>query len=188
MGRKELADLWDARQQEFQQSYDQQVFLRDAEQIASWTATQESALAMEGVGDSLDIVVELLKKHDDFEKSLVAQQEKTKALDETANRLLAYNHFDADGIRARRDDVLAKRTHLDELAKEHRRKLEDSHKFQQFKQDADEAEAWIIEKLQTVRFRERAMSDLHPYFPLTSLGPWGVFFLLVSTGNGRIIQ
>ena len=41
-------------------------------------AFEQAFLANEDLGDSLDSVEALFKKHDDFEKSLAAQEEKIK--------------------------------------------------------------------------------------------------------------
>ena len=43
------------------------------------------------LGDSLDSVEAMMKKHEDFEKSLAAQEEKIKALDEFATKLIEGN-------------------------------------------------------------------------------------------------
>ena len=45
-------------------------------------------MSNEDLGDSLDSVEALIKKHEDFEKSLAAQEEKIKALDEFASKLI----------------------------------------------------------------------------------------------------
>jgi len=47
----------------------------------------------------------LLKKLDDFEKSLAAQEEKIKMLDEFATKLIQSKHYAADEVEARRDAV-----------------------------------------------------------------------------------
>ena len=44
----------------------------------------QSFLAIEDVGDSLDSVEALIKKHENFEKSLAAQEEKSKVSLDTA--------------------------------------------------------------------------------------------------------
>ena len=147
--RKKLLEVWQKRQQQFEHSHDLQVFLRDAEQIDSWIAAQESTLASDDLGDSLDSVEALIKTHDDFEKSLAAQTETVKSLDVFATRLLGYNHYDSAAIKKRRDAVLSRRTRLDQLSSARRAKLDDSLRYQQFKRDAEEAAAWINEKLQT---------------------------------------
>ena len=60
----------------------------DTEQADTWMAKQEAFLSNEDLGDSLDSVEALIKKHEDFEKSLAAQEEKIKALDEFASKLI----------------------------------------------------------------------------------------------------
>lgn len=44
----------------------------------------------------------LIKKHEDFEKSLAAQEEKIKALDEFATKLIEGQHYAADDVAQRR--------------------------------------------------------------------------------------
>ena len=65
---------------------------RDTEQADTWMAKQEAFLSNEDLGDSLDSVEALIKKHEDFEKSLAAQEEKIKALDEFASKLIEGTH------------------------------------------------------------------------------------------------
>ena len=55
----------------------------------------------------------------------------------------------ADDIKQRREQVLNRYVQFKEAARERRSKLEDARRFQQFRRDADELEAWINEKLQT---------------------------------------
>ena len=57
------------------------------------------------MGDSLDAVEALLKKHEDFEKSLAAQEEKVKAVDDMTSRLLKGRHYAATDIDSRRREV-----------------------------------------------------------------------------------
>ena len=47
----------------------------------------------------------LIKKHEDFEKSLAAQEEKIKALDEFATKLIEGQHYAADDVAQRRTAV-----------------------------------------------------------------------------------
>lgn len=81
---------------------DLQLFYRDTEQADTWMAKQEAFLANEDLGDSLDSVEALIKKHEDFEKSLAAQEEKIKALDEFASKLIVGEHYAADDVAQRR--------------------------------------------------------------------------------------
>lgn len=49
----------------------------------------------------------LIKKHEDFEKSLAAQEEKVKALNEFATKLVEGQHYAAADVAKRRDLVSA---------------------------------------------------------------------------------
>ena len=62
-------------------------------------------LANDDLGDSLDNVEALIKKQEDFEKSLAAQEEKINALDEFATKLIESEHYAADSIAVRRNGV-----------------------------------------------------------------------------------
>ena len=61
------------RKQLLDQCLDLQLFNREAEAAESWMAKRESFLASEELGDSLDAVEGLIKKHEDMDKSLQAQ-------------------------------------------------------------------------------------------------------------------
>ena len=99
------------------------------------------------LGDSLDSVEALIKKHEDFEKSLAAQEEKIRALDEFATKLIEGQHYAAEDVAERRALLLERRSQLLEKSAVRKTMLEDSYKFQQFERDCDETKGWINEKL-----------------------------------------
>lgn len=142
-----LLSLWEDRRILYEQCLDLQLFYRDTEQADTWMAKQEAFLANSDLGDSLDSVDALIKKHEDFEKSLAAQEEKIKALDIFATKLIDGQHYAADDVAQRRAMLLARRAALLESASARRQLLEDSNRFQQFERDCDETKGWISEKL-----------------------------------------
>jgi len=142
-----LLSLWEDRRILYEQCLDLQLFYRDTEQADTWMAKQEAFLANEDLGDSLDSVEALIKKHEDFEKSLAAQEEKIKALDIFATKLIDGQHYAADDVAQRRQMLLARRSALLEKSAARRQLLEDSSKLQQFERDCDETKGWISEKL-----------------------------------------
>ncbi|XP_053601908.1 spectrin alpha chain isoform X2 [Plodia interpunctella] len=142
-----LLQLWEQRRVLYLQCMDLQLFYRDTEQADAWMHKQEAFLANEDVGDSLDSVEALLKKHEDFEKSLAAQEEKIKALDEFASKLIQGQHYAADDVAQRREMLLERRAALQEKSNQRRALLEDAYKYQQFERDCDETKGWINEKL-----------------------------------------
>uniref|UniRef100_A0A7M4E128 Spectrin alpha chain, non-erythrocytic 1 n=1 Tax=Crocodylus porosus TaxID=8502 RepID=A0A7M4E128_CROPO len=147
--RAALLELWELRRQQYEQCMDLQLFYRDTEQVDNWMSKQEAFLLNEDLGDSLDSVEALLKKHEDFEKSLSAQEEKITALDEFATKLIQNNHYAMDDVATRRDALLSRRNALHDRAMCRRTQLEDSFHLQQFFRDSDELKSWVNEKMKT---------------------------------------
>ena len=147
--KQSLTALWEDRRILYEQCMDLQLFYRDTEQADTWMAKQEAFLANEDLGDSLDSVEALIKKHEDFEKSLAAQEEKIKALDEFATKLIEGQHYATDDVAQRRQALLERRNALLERSATRRAMLEDSYRLQQFERDGDETKGWITEKLKT---------------------------------------
>ncbi|XP_073456177.1 spectrin alpha chain, non-erythrocytic 1 [Aquarana catesbeiana] len=147
--RTSLLELWELRRQQYEQCMDLQLFYRDTEQVDNWMSKQEAFLLNEDLGDSLDSVEALLKKHEDFEKSLSAQEEKITALDEFATKLIQNKHYAMDDVATRRDALLSRRNTLHERALYRRTQLADSFHLQQFFRDSDELKSWINEKMKT---------------------------------------
>lgn len=56
----------------------------------------------------------------------------------------------ASDVRVRREQVLSKYEGFKEAARKRREKLEGAKRFQQFRRNADELEAWVTEKMQIV--------------------------------------
>uniref|UniRef100_UPI00358EF662 spectrin alpha chain, non-erythrocytic 1 isoform X2 n=1 Tax=Myxine glutinosa TaxID=7769 RepID=UPI00358EF662 len=147
--RTSLLELWETRRQQYEQCMDLQLFNRDTEQVDNWMSKQEAFLLNDDLGDSLDSVESLLKKHEDFEKSLSAQEEKITALDEFATKLIQGGHYAKDDVAARRDALVERRNVLHERSQHRRAGLEDSFSLQQFFRDADELKSWVVEKMKT---------------------------------------
>ncbi|XP_066111276.1 spectrin alpha chain, erythrocytic 1 [Saccopteryx bilineata] len=141
-----LMELWDKRQQQFEQCLDLHLFYRDSEQVDSWMSRQEAFLEHEDLGNSLGSVEILLQKHDDFEEAFTAQEEKITTLDKTATKLIDNDHYDSENIAALRDGLLARRDALRERAATRRRLLKDSLLLQQLYQDSDDLKNWINKK------------------------------------------
>ncbi|XP_074621265.1 spectrin alpha chain, non-erythrocytic 1-like [Acropora palmata] len=143
----DLLELWEKRRVQFEQCMELQLFNRDCEHANASMTKQEGFLADDNLGDSLDGVEALIRKHEDFDKSFAAQAEKVNGIDEYANRLIDSNHYALDEVREKRDGILERRQSIEELSKARRAKLEESRKLQQFERDADEVKSWVTEKL-----------------------------------------
>ncbi|KAK7505097.1 hypothetical protein BaRGS_00003667 [Batillaria attramentaria] len=180
--KRSLLELWEERRILYEQCMDLQLFVRDTEQADAWMTKQEAFLVNEDLGDSLDSVEALSKKHDDFEKSLAAQEEKIKALDEFATKLIQGEHYASDDVAQRRDQLLRRRNLLYEKSTRRREQLELSYQFQLFERDCDETKGWINEKLKTASDE----SYLDPTNLQTKLQKHQNFEAEVEANRGRI--
>lgn len=88
--------------------------------------------------NSLTSVEELLKKHEAFEKTLQAQEEKIDTLEQLAQALLAQEHYASQQIKGRCDGVLERRNNIKEASAARRNKLVDSRNYQQFLRNVHE--------------------------------------------------
>jgi spectrin alpha len=125
-----------------------QLYYRDCEQAENWMSSREAFLASEEVDSKGDNVEALIKKHEDFDKAINAQEEKIAALQTLSEQLIAAEHYASPAIDAKRKEVLGRWRHLKEALIEKRSRLGESQTLQQFSRDADEIENWIAEKLQ----------------------------------------
>ena len=57
-----------------------QLFKRDAEQLEKWIESRAPILLDDKLGENIQQVEELIRRHEDFEKTIEAQQEKFNAL------------------------------------------------------------------------------------------------------------
>jgi spectrin alpha len=144
--REELEKAWIARRMKLDQCLELQLFYRDCEQAENWMASREAFLSSDDMGG--DNVEALIKKHEDFDKAISAQEEKIAALTSLADQLIEAQHYASDPIEDKKNQVLNRWRHLKDALIEKRSKLGESQTLQQFSRDADEIENWIAEKLQ----------------------------------------
>ena len=140
---------WQEKGDWLQQALDLHMFNREADHIDTATSGHHAFLTIDNLGSSLDDVEGLMKRHQDFESTLVAQDERLKLFSEMANKLIDACHYDAEYINERRNQVLEKRQKVKERAGERKKALSKSLKYHDFKTSVDDMKAWISEKLET---------------------------------------
>lgn len=142
---------------ELDQCLELQLFYRDCEQAENWMSAREAFLAAEELDSKGDNVEALIKKHEDFDKAINAQEEKIAgmrkatfcrllvlnrvrltALATFADQLVAAEHYAAPDIDSKKVQVLDRWRNLKEALIEKRSKLGESQTLQQFSRDADE--------------------------------------------------
>jgi spectrin alpha len=144
--REALEQAWIARRAKLDQCLELQLFNRDCEQAENWMAAREASLRDEVDGG--EGVESLLKKHEDFDRAINAQEEKIQSLVNFADQLEGNDHYDTDGIEAKKQQVLNRWSNLKEALLENRAKLGEAQSLQQFSRDVDEMEIWITERTQ----------------------------------------
>ncbi|XP_044008912.1 spectrin beta chain, non-erythrocytic 5 isoform X1 [Aphidius gifuensis] len=144
--RHKLHIAWQTKKVHLDQLIDLHFFLRDAKQLDNLSATQEAALSGDNFGMTVEEVDGQVKKHNEFEKLLVTQEEKLMALQEHGDKLLAQNHFDSITIGKRLKEVSEKRSKIRKLCDARKQRLAASFLHAQFVRDVAEAESWIDEK------------------------------------------
>ena len=116
--RRALQRGWQQKDDFLRQTFDLQIFNKEADQIDAASSSHEAFLEFADVGvsfsllaftftssigtlsfpffpqSSLDDVEALQKRHDDFENSLAAQDERLKSFSEAADKLIAAKHYD----------------------------------------------------------------------------------------------
>lgn len=68
--------MWERHNAKLWQYYDMQVFADQVGTTEQWLANKERALAVDDVGDGLEAVDRLVKRHDTFLTALKAQSDK----------------------------------------------------------------------------------------------------------------
>ncbi|XP_043236847.1 spectrin beta chain, non-erythrocytic 2-like isoform X8 [Amphibalanus amphitrite] len=137
---------WQEKDAWLHQLRDLQLFNREADQMDAITGGHQKFIELTDLGDSLDAVERLIKRHEDFENTLAAQDERLKAFSDTADRLVAAKHYDAENISARRDQVLARRQETRERAAERHQQLLAAQAYYEFRADCDELRDWMADK------------------------------------------
>ncbi|XP_034181532.2 spectrin beta chain, non-erythrocytic 5 kst isoform X1 [Osmia lignaria lignaria] len=140
---------WNAKEAWLQQCLELQQFNREADQIEATTSSHEAFLDFTDLGESLDDVEALLKQHEKFENTLHAQDDRLKAFSDTADKLIAQNHYDKDYINERRNQVLARRMAVKDAAQRRRAALKASEHYQQFSAEVDDLRDWLGDKMKT---------------------------------------
>lgn len=144
-----IKNAWLEKELFFNQCVELQIFNREADQIDASTSSHEAFLEYTDLGNSLDDVEALLKRHDDFINTLIAQDERVKLFSEQADKLIATKHYDSKGIDKRRQEVIARRHKVRELAQNRRNALLASQQYQEFSAEADDLRGWLDDKLKT---------------------------------------
>ncbi|KAM5202520.1 spectrin alpha chain, erythrocytic 1 isoform 2-T6 [Hipposideros larvatus] len=146
--RNDLEKAWEQRKKMLDQCLDLQLFQGNCDQAESWMMARESFLRSDDKG-SLDSLEALMKKRDDMDKAITAQENKITELEHFAERLIADDHYAKEEIAAQLQRVLDRWKALKAQLIAERTKLGDYADLKQFYRDFEDLEEWINEMLPT---------------------------------------
>lgn len=86
---------WAEKEKWLQQCVELQIFNREADKIDATTKSHEAYLDYSDLGNSLDNVEAIMKRHSDFENTLGAQDKVMKQFSDNADKLINGNHYDS---------------------------------------------------------------------------------------------
>ena len=87
------------------------------------------------LGNSVQEVESLLKRHENLEKLILTQEEKIEALKELSDNLENHEHFASEILKERVSSLCQRHERLQNLINQRREQLEDSNKLTKFYQD-----------------------------------------------------
>ena len=144
--REKLHAVWQRRKIYLDQLLDLQFFSRDAKQIESTCNTQEAALLGTDLGSTAEEVLAQVKKHEAFEKLVMAQDDRLALLVEHGDKLIGQNHYESQWIIKRVAEVTLRRNKVKELSIIRRNRLNDALLYAKFIRDVSEADVWIEDR------------------------------------------
>ena len=145
-GWEELQQMWENRQVLLSQSLDQQLFNRDARQAEVLLSQQEHVLSKDDTPVNLEQAENQLKRHEAFLTTMEANDEKINTIVQVADTLADKQHFDADRIHKRAENIAQRRDVNRDRAIELHEKLKNQVKLHEFLQDLEELNEWVQEK------------------------------------------
>merc|ERR1712241_612174 len=145
-GWEEVHQMWENRQQLLSQSLNLQMFNRDAKQAEVLLSQQEHLLSKDETPTNLEQAESLIKKHEALLTTMEANDDKVNGVLQFAQRLVSEQHFAAEKIARKAEDISDRRNTNHEMALSQLEKLRDQLLLHQFLQDCEELHDWIQEK------------------------------------------
>ena len=121
-------------------------FKRDVEDENLWTNEKLALASSQEIGNSLQAVNLLLKKHKMMQQEVSNHEQRVNAVMESGEKLIAEGHPEADKFKRDLDNLTEKWARLQDLLDSRRQRLLINEKVQQFMYDANEAESWMSEQ------------------------------------------
>uniref|UniRef100_A0A4W4DYW9 Spectrin, beta, non-erythrocytic 5 n=1 Tax=Electrophorus electricus TaxID=8005 RepID=A0A4W4DYW9_ELEEL len=151
--REKMTDKWESKQKWLENTYLEQVFYRDIEHMEKLTNSQEVQLNNSDLGTTVDETDTLIKRHEAFEKLLGTQEDKMVTLQRLAESLKegGLTRQKASHIESKLKALRARRERIKNLSMKRWKELNRIRVFCIFNRDANEAEEWVLERMQKMQ-------------------------------------
>ncbi|NWJ06160.1 SPTN5 protein, partial [Crypturellus undulatus] len=143
---KELEKMWEQRQKKLQDGLELQKFNKEADRINAALSSHEAFLRGDDLGDHIDAVRSLLKRHGEFEQLLMVLKKRVETLNENGVKLIENRHFASHIIEERMAALQQRWGRLVQNNAQRKQRLLDSLQLQEFNHDAADLLLWMEEK------------------------------------------
>ncbi|TNM95775.1 hypothetical protein fugu_016858 [Takifugu bimaculatus] len=147
----ELQKMWDSRKNFLDQGLGFQQFMRDCKAVEAILNNQEYTLAHIDKPDTLAGAEKALKKHEDFESTMEANEDKIDGTLQSGQRLVDSNNLYSGKIQDKMDSIKDRHSKNKSRAQEVSQKLRDNRDLQHFLQNTQDLTLWINEKMLTAQ-------------------------------------
>ncbi|KAM4771567.1 spectrin beta chain, non-erythrocytic 1 isoform 1-T1 [Rhinophrynus dorsalis] len=134
-------------------------FNRDVEDEILWVEERMPIATSTDHGHNLQTVQLLIKKNQTLQKEIQGHQHRNDDIFERSKKILEDGSLNAEAIKQRLADLQALWNLLIEETEKRHKRLEESHKAQQYYFDAAEAEAWMSEQELYMMSEEKAKDE-----------------------------
>uniref|UniRef100_A0ABM5FN35 Spectrin beta chain, non-erythrocytic 5 n=1 Tax=Pogona vitticeps TaxID=103695 RepID=A0ABM5FN35_9SAUR len=144
--RNELDKLWAKRRKKLQENVALLKFSKEVDGIQAALSSHEAFLRTDYLGDHVDSVRSVLKRHEDFESVMMVLKHRADAVNEHGEQLVENGHFASDAIKERMTALQERWKLLAKNNEQKKKRLLESLLLQEFNHDTAELLMWMEEK------------------------------------------
>ncbi|XP_051815519.1 spectrin beta chain, non-erythrocytic 1 isoform X3 [Acanthochromis polyacanthus] len=147
---QELSQLAAERRARLEESRRLWKFFWEMAEEEGWIREKEQILSSEDYGKDLTGALRLLSQHKAFEDEMSGRAAHLQQTIKQGEELVANNHFGADKIKERNQDVQEQWAALERLSSVRKARLQEACNQHQFQADADDIDTWMLDVLRIV--------------------------------------
>uniref|UniRef100_A0AAQ5YCV7 Spectrin beta chain n=1 Tax=Amphiprion ocellaris TaxID=80972 RepID=A0AAQ5YCV7_AMPOC len=147
---QELSQLAAERRARLEESRRLWKFFWEMAEEEGWIREKEQILSSEDYGKDLTGALRLLSQHKAFEDEMSGRAAHLQQTIKQGEELVANNHFGADKIKERNQDIQEQWAALERLSAVRKARLQEACNQHQFQADADDIDTWMLDVLRIV--------------------------------------